>query len=165
MYVYICDTVKLLLLDYFSYINHECCFPQFCCPRPTRKTIKNIVGKAWTHLRNLYARKDFWVVMLVTASPFCHRQGQMVARGTYSELQGSGLDFTSLLQEEEGQEEERQGMTPIPVSRCPHTLSDNSMSSMSSLSSSRYSLIEGAEPLAVVGIFETTKTWAVSIHV
>ncbi|XP_041806324.1 ATP-binding cassette sub-family C member 4-like [Chelmon rostratus] len=78
------------------------------------------------------------------------KEGQMVARGTYSELQGSGLDFTSLLQEEEGQEEERQGMTPIPVSRCPHTLSDNSMSSMSSLSSSRYSLIEGAEPLAVV---------------
>ncbi|XP_076603001.1 ATP-binding cassette sub-family C member 4-like [Chaetodon auriga] len=65
--------------------------------------------------------------------------GQMVAHGTYSELQASGLDFTSLLQEEEGQEEEGQGMT--------HTLSDNS--SMSSLSS-RYSLVEGAEPLAVV---------------
>lgn len=75
----------------------------------------------------------------------------MVARGTYSELQGSGLDFTSLLKEDEGQEEERQDMTPIPVSCCPHTLSDNSVSSMSSLSSSQYSLIEGA----VVGIFET----------
>lgn len=81
----------------------------------------------------------------------------MVACGTYSELQGSGLDFTSLLKEKEGQEEDRQGTTPIPgsVSRCPHTLSDNSLSSMSSLSSSRYSLFEGAEPLAVVGIFET----------
>ncbi|XP_070832533.1 ATP-binding cassette sub-family C member 4-like [Chaetodon trifascialis] len=67
------------------------------------------------------------------------KEGQMVAHGTYSELQSSGLDFTSLLQEEEGQEEEGQGMT--------RTLSDNS--SMSSLSS-RYSLIEGAEPLAVV---------------
>lgn len=75
----------------------------------------------------------------------------MVARGTYSELQGSGLDFTSLLKEDEGQEEERQDTTPIPVSCCPHTLSDNSVSSMSSLSSSQYSLIEGA----VVGIFET----------
>ncbi|XP_067459760.1 ATP-binding cassette sub-family C member 4-like isoform X2 [Thunnus thynnus] len=80
------------------------------------------------------------------------KQGQVVARGTYSELQRSGLDLTSLLKEDEGQEEERQGTTPIPgtVSRCPHTLSDNSMSSMSSLSSSRYSLIEGTEPLAVV---------------
>nr|XP_046259914.1 ATP-binding cassette sub-family C member 4-like isoform X1 [Scatophagus argus] len=78
------------------------------------------------------------------------KEGQMVARGTYSELQGSGLDFTSLLKEEEGPEEERQGMTPVPVSRCPHTLSDNSVSSMSSLSSSRYSLIEGVEPHTAV---------------
>nr|XP_033474245.1 multidrug resistance-associated protein 4-like [Epinephelus lanceolatus] len=77
------------------------------------------------------------------------KQGQMVAKGTYSELQGSGLDFTSLLQEEEVQEEERQVTTPIPatVSRLSYTLSDNSMSS---LSSSQYSLIEGAEPLAAV---------------
>ncbi|XP_031714239.1 multidrug resistance-associated protein 4-like [Anarrhichthys ocellatus] len=80
------------------------------------------------------------------------KQGQMVARGTYSELQGSGLEFTCLLKEEESQEEERQDVTPISgtVSRFPHTLSDNSMSSLSSLSSSRYSLIEGAEPPAVV---------------
>ncbi|GLD66233.1 multidrug resistance-associated protein 4-like protein [Lates japonicus] len=82
------------------------------------------------------------------------KEGQMVAQGTYNDLQSSGLDFTSLLKEEEGQgeEEDRQGTTPIPgnVPRFPHTLSDNSMSSMSSLSSSRCSLIEGAEPLAVV---------------
>lgn len=80
----------------------------------------------------------------------------MLACGTYSELQGSGIDFTSLLKEEEGQEE-RQSTTPISVSRYPHTLSDNSMSSMSSLSSSRYSLIDGTEPLAVVGTCETFK--------
>ncbi|CAK6954010.1 ATP-binding cassette sub-family C member 4-like [Scomber scombrus] len=80
------------------------------------------------------------------------KQGQMVARGTYSELRRSGLNLISLLKEDEGQEEERQVTTPIPgtISRFSHTLSDNSMSSMSSLSSSRYSLIEGAEPLAVV---------------
>ncbi|XP_023271735.1 multidrug resistance-associated protein 4-like [Seriola lalandi dorsalis] len=80
------------------------------------------------------------------------KEGQLVAQGTYNQLQGSGLDFTSLLKEDDGQEEERQGTTPIPgtVSRFPHTLSDNSMSSMSSLTSSRCSLIEGAEPLAVV---------------
>ncbi|KAE8299274.1 Multidrug resistance-associated protein 4 [Larimichthys crocea] len=75
------------------------------------------------------------------------KEGQMLACGTYSELQGSGIDFTSLLKEEEGQEE-RRSTTPISVSRYPHTLSDNS--SMSSLSSSRYSLIDGAEPLSVV---------------
>uniref|UniRef100_A0A4W6FYM0 Multidrug resistance-associated protein 4 n=1 Tax=Lates calcarifer TaxID=8187 RepID=A0A4W6FYM0_LATCA len=88
------------------------------------------------------------------------KEGQMVAQGTYNDLQSSGLDFTSLLKEEEGQgeEEDRQGMTPIPgnVPRFPHTLSDNSMSSMSSLSSSRCSLIEGAEPLAVVGLTATS---------
>ena len=88
----------------------------------------------------------------------------MVARGTYSELQGSGLDFTSLLKEEERQEEERQGATPIPgtVSRFPHTLSDNSMSSMSSLASSRYSLIEGADPL-VVSIFNIQTTGIIKL--
>ncbi|XP_072253083.1 ATP-binding cassette sub-family C member 4-like [Leuresthes tenuis] len=76
------------------------------------------------------------------------KEGQMVARGTYSELQGSGLDFTSLLKED--QDEELQDTTPLPgtVSCFPHALSDNS--SMSSLSSSQYSLIEGAESLAVV---------------
>ncbi|XP_035030028.2 ATP-binding cassette sub-family C member 4 isoform X1 [Hippoglossus stenolepis] len=80
------------------------------------------------------------------------KEGQMVAQGTYRELQSCGLDFTSLLKEEENQEEERQGTTPIPgtVSRFSHTLSDNSMSSMSSLSSSRYSLIEGGEPPSAV---------------
>ncbi|XP_036965888.1 multidrug resistance-associated protein 4-like isoform X3 [Acanthopagrus latus] len=71
------------------------------------------------------------------------KEGQMVARGTYSELQGSGLDFTSLLsKEEEVQEEERRGTTPISIA--------HSLSSMSSLASSKYSLIEGADPLPVV---------------
>uniref|UniRef100_A0AAQ4NUK3 Multidrug resistance-associated protein 4 n=1 Tax=Gasterosteus aculeatus aculeatus TaxID=481459 RepID=A0AAQ4NUK3_GASAC len=78
------------------------------------------------------------------------KQGQMVARGTYSELQGSGLDFTSLLKGEEGQGKERHGVTPTSgtVPRLAHTLSDNSMSSLCSLSSS---LIEGADPLTVAG--------------
>ncbi|TNN29575.1 Multidrug resistance-associated protein 4 [Liparis tanakae] len=61
-------------------------------------------------------------------------------------------EIVVLKQEEEEEEEERQGGTPISgtVSNFPQTLSDNSLSS---LSSSRYSLIEGAEPPAVVGIF------------
>ncbi|KAM4559458.1 ATP-binding cassette sub-family C member 4-like isoform 1-T1 [Odontesthes bonariensis] len=68
------------------------------------------------------------------------KEGQMVARGTYSELQGSGVDFTSLLKED--QDEELQDTTSLPGTV--------SCSSMSSLSSSQYSLIEGAESLAVV---------------
>ncbi|XP_054643013.1 ATP-binding cassette sub-family C member 4-like isoform X4 [Dunckerocampus dactyliophorus] len=75
------------------------------------------------------------------------KEGQMVSSGTYSELQSSGLDFSLLLKEEESQEE-RQSTTPTPgnVSRCPRTLSDNSISS---LSSSHYSLME-EEPLRLV---------------
>uniref|UniRef100_A0A3B4FVI5 ATP binding cassette subfamily C member 4 n=1 Tax=Pundamilia nyererei TaxID=303518 RepID=A0A3B4FVI5_9CICH len=41
------------------------------------------------------------------------KEGQMVARGTYSELQGSGLDFTSLLKEDKDQDEQRQNTTPL----------------------------------------------------
>lgn len=78
----------------------------------------------------------------------------MVARGTYNELQGSGLDFTSLLTEEEGQEEEKQDPSTVPVCRGHH---DNSVSSLSSLSSSQHSLFDGGESQAVVGIFEIIK--------
>ncbi|KAM6934339.1 ATP-binding cassette sub-family C member 4-like [Xenentodon cancila] len=75
------------------------------------------------------------------------KEGQMVARGTYGELQTSGLDFTSLLKED--QENEKQDMTSLTgtVSCLPNTLSDNS--STSSLTSSQYSLIEGKDSLAV----------------
>lgn len=66
----------------------------------------------------------------------------MVTRGTYSELQGSGLDFASLLKEDEdGPEDERQ---EAPAARCSRALSNYSVSSMSSLSSSRHSLMDGA---------------------
>lgn len=71
----------------------------------------------------------------------------MVARGTYSELQGSGLDFTSLLREDRDQDEDGQNTAPLPGA-----LSNNS--SRSSLASSHYSLIEGTEPLTVVGVFK-----------
>lgn len=82
----------------------------------------------------------------------------MVACGTFSELQSSGLDFISLLKEEEDKEEARQGTTSIPgtLSHCARSLRDNSKSSLSSLSTSQYSLIEGAEPLEVVGISDFT---------
>uniref|UniRef100_A0A3B3BJB3 Multidrug resistance-associated protein 4 n=1 Tax=Oryzias melastigma TaxID=30732 RepID=A0A3B3BJB3_ORYME len=67
------------------------------------------------------------------------KEGQMVARGTYRELQLSGVDFTSLLKYE--QEDERQDAAPFTC--LPRVLSDRS--SMSSLSSSQYSLIEGTD--------------------
>ncbi|XP_008326492.1 multidrug resistance-associated protein 4 isoform X3 [Cynoglossus semilaevis] len=78
------------------------------------------------------------------------KEGQMVAQGTFSELQCSGVDFTSLLKEDD-QNEERQGTSPVPgsVSDLSHAPPDNCLSSMSSLSSSKYSLIEGVEPLVV----------------
>lgn len=82
-------------------------------------------------------------VFLRLSSPLCRpHQGHMVTRGTYSELQGSGLDFASLLKEDEdAPEEERQ---EAPAARCARTLSDHSVSSVSSLSSSRHSLMDGA---------------------
>ncbi|XP_056145091.1 ATP-binding cassette sub-family C member 4-like [Lampris incognitus] len=87
------------------------------------------------------------------------KDGQMVVRGTYSELQSSGVDFTSLLKEEEDLEEGRQGTTPIPgpLYCSPHTLSE---SSMPSLSSSLYSLMEGVDqlPVAVQPMVEESRS-------
>ncbi|XP_061827424.1 ATP-binding cassette sub-family C member 4-like isoform X3 [Nerophis lumbriciformis] len=67
------------------------------------------------------------------------KEGQMVASGTYGELQSSGLDFSSLLKEEENQEERQS----IDI-RYPRTLSDDSVS----MSSSHCSLME-EEPLTL----------------
>lgn len=86
-------------------------------------------------------------------------QGHVVARGTYNELQGSGLDFTSLLMEKEGQEEEKQDPSTVPVCHGHH---DNLASSLSSLSSSQHSLFDGGESQAVVGIFEIKSSKKIS---
>lgn len=70
----------------------------------------------------------------------------MVARGTFTELQGSGLDFTSLLKKDEEDEVEGKGGTePAPgtLTGSPHTLSQSSMPSLSS--SSMHSVIEGVD--------------------
>lgn len=71
----------------------------------------------------------------------------MVAQGSLSELQGLGVDFTSLLKDEDNLEEERLTITPSSgmASLCSHT------SSMSSLSSSLHSLIVGAQTHELVG--------------
>ncbi|XP_057709527.1 ATP-binding cassette sub-family C member 4-like isoform X2 [Corythoichthys intestinalis] len=71
------------------------------------------------------------------------KEGQLVAKGSYSELQSSGLDFSSLLKEDDNLEE-RTSVTSISgrASFCLSTLSDKTMSSMASLSASCYSLRE-----------------------
>uniref|UniRef100_A0A8C7Y8E0 Multidrug resistance-associated protein 4 n=1 Tax=Oryzias sinensis TaxID=183150 RepID=A0A8C7Y8E0_9TELE len=78
------------------------------------------------------------------------KEGQMVARGTYRELQLSGVDFTSLLKHD--QEDEQQDFHPFTC--LPHVLSDRS--SVSSLSSSQYSLIEGKDALSMVCLTATS---------
>lgn len=52
----------------------------------------------------------------------------MVAKGTYAELQRSGVDFTSLLKKEE--EEEQQ--PPLDIPSRSRTLSQNSVRSQTS---------------------------------
>ncbi|XP_055086826.1 ATP-binding cassette sub-family C member 4-like isoform X2 [Periophthalmus magnuspinnatus] len=80
------------------------------------------------------------------------KEGHMVANGTFSELQHCGVDFTSLLKDEENPEDERQTITPSSgmASCCSHTRSNHSTSSMSSLSSSQYSLMDGTQSQAMV---------------
>ncbi|XP_052455081.1 ATP-binding cassette sub-family C member 4 [Carassius gibelio] len=57
------------------------------------------------------------------------KEGHMVASGTYSELQQSGVDFTSLLKKDEEEEGEKEEVPRSPRSR---TLSQNSVRSRSS---------------------------------
>ncbi|XP_026112988.1 ATP-binding cassette sub-family C member 4 [Carassius auratus] len=57
------------------------------------------------------------------------KEGHMVARGTYSELQRSGVDFTSLLKKDEEEEGEKGEAPRSPRSR---TLSQNSVRSHTS---------------------------------
>lgn len=74
------------------------------------------------------------------------KEGHMVAKGTYTELQRSGLDFTSLLKEEEEQPQPPQDI----ITRC-RTLSQNSVLSQTS---SVHSVKDGdhlpAEPVQTV---------------
>ncbi|KAM9334356.1 ATP-binding cassette sub-family C member 4-like [Symphorus nematophorus] len=57
------------------------------------------------------------------------KEGHMVAKGTYTELQTSGLDFTSLLKKEE---EEEQQQPPQEIAARSRTLSQNSVLSQAS---------------------------------
>ncbi|XP_061696778.1 ATP-binding cassette subfamily C member 4-like [Syngnathoides biaculeatus] len=84
------------------------------------------------------------------------KEGKTVASGSYSELQTSGLDFSSLLKMEDSQEE-RASTTPSAL-YCPSSLSNNSISSMTSLSASCYSLMEETLTLAARPTDEESRT-------
>uniref|UniRef100_A0A8C7QZJ1 Multidrug resistance-associated protein 4 n=1 Tax=Oncorhynchus mykiss TaxID=8022 RepID=A0A8C7QZJ1_ONCMY len=71
------------------------------------------------------------------------KEGHVVARGTYSELQHSGVDFTSLLK----RDEEEEPQTNNNHSVVKHAFSQNSISSHTS---SMHSVKDGAEQLPVV---------------
>uniref|UniRef100_A0A4W5MT22 Multidrug resistance-associated protein 4 n=1 Tax=Hucho hucho TaxID=62062 RepID=A0A4W5MT22_9TELE len=74
------------------------------------------------------------------------KEGHMVARGTYSELQHSGVDFTSLLK----RDEEEEPQTNNNHSVVKHAFSQNSISSRNSVVShttSMHSIKDGAEQL------------------
>ncbi|CAB1327867.1 unnamed protein product, partial [Coregonus sp. 'balchen'] len=76
------------------------------------------------------------------------KEGHMVARGTYSELQHSGVDFTSLLK----RDEEEEPQTNNNHSVVKHALSQNSVCSRNSVvshTSSMHSVQDGAEQLPV----------------
>lgn len=59
----------------------------------------------------------------------CLFQGHMVAKGSYTELQQSGVDFTSLLKKDE---EEEQQQPPQDISDRSRTMSQISMMSQAS---------------------------------
>ncbi|XP_029521276.2 ATP-binding cassette sub-family C member 4-like isoform X1 [Oncorhynchus nerka] len=77
------------------------------------------------------------------------KEGHVVARGTYSELQHSGVDFTSLLK----RDEEEEPQTNNNHSVVKHAFSQNSISSWNSVvshTSSMHSVKDGAEQLPTV---------------
>ncbi|XP_071321050.1 ATP-binding cassette sub-family C member 4-like [Trachinotus anak] len=80
------------------------------------------------------------------------KEGHMVAKGTYTELQQSGVDFTSLLKKEEEEEQQQQQQQPPPDTPTrSRTLSQNSVLSQAS---SVHSVKDGdqlpAEPVQTV---------------
>ncbi|XP_070786421.1 ATP-binding cassette sub-family C member 4-like isoform X1 [Enoplosus armatus] len=94
------------------------------------------------------------------------KEGHMVAKGTYTELQQSGLDFTSLLKKEE-EEEQQQQQPPQDIHARDRTLSQNSVLSQTS---SVHSVKDGdqlpAEPVqAVVEESRAQGTIGVSLYV
>uniref|UniRef100_A0A3Q1HYV3 Multidrug resistance-associated protein 4 n=1 Tax=Anabas testudineus TaxID=64144 RepID=A0A3Q1HYV3_ANATE len=79
------------------------------------------------------------------------KEGHMVAKGTYTELQRSGVDFTSLLKKEEEEEQQQQPPQGSSIVARSRTLSQNSVLSHTS---SVHSVKDGeqlpAEPVHMV---------------
>uniref|UniRef100_A0A674ELL6 Multidrug resistance-associated protein 4 n=1 Tax=Salmo trutta TaxID=8032 RepID=A0A674ELL6_SALTR len=81
------------------------------------------------------------------------KEGHVVARGTYSELQHSGVNFTSLLK----RDEEEEPQTNNNHSVVKHAFSQNSISSQNSEvshTSSMHSVKDGAEQLSVAYVLQ-----------
>ncbi|XP_019910634.2 multidrug resistance-associated protein 4-like isoform X2 [Esox lucius] len=94
------------------------------------------------------------------------KEGHMVARGTFAELQGSGVDFTSLLKKDEDAEVEGEEAAVPALGRLSHSLRTLSWSSMPSLSSSMHSVMEGAaqpEPVQH-GVVESRSEGTIGFH-
>uniref|UniRef100_A0A8C8HTG5 Multidrug resistance-associated protein 4 n=1 Tax=Oncorhynchus tshawytscha TaxID=74940 RepID=A0A8C8HTG5_ONCTS len=75
------------------------------------------------------------------------KEGHVVGRGTYSELQHSGVDFTSLLKRDEEEPQTNNNHSVVK-----HAFSQNSISSWNSVvshTSSMHSVKDGAEQLSV----------------
>uniref|UniRef100_A0A7N6BJF9 Multidrug resistance-associated protein 4 n=1 Tax=Anabas testudineus TaxID=64144 RepID=A0A7N6BJF9_ANATE len=71
------------------------------------------------------------------------KEGHMVAKGTYTELQRSGVDFTSLLKKEEEEEQQQQPPQGSSIVARSRTLSQNSVLSHTSS-------VHSAEPVHMV---------------
>ncbi|KAF7669999.1 hypothetical protein LDENG_00090130 [Lucifuga dentata] len=78
------------------------------------------------------------------------KEGHMVAQGTYTELQRSGVDFTSLLKKDEDEEQQ----PPQEVTNRVRTLSQNSVLSVTS---SLHSMKDGGEQLPAEPVLTVTE--------
>uniref|UniRef100_A0A8C7TRQ2 Multidrug resistance-associated protein 4 n=1 Tax=Oncorhynchus mykiss TaxID=8022 RepID=A0A8C7TRQ2_ONCMY len=80
------------------------------------------------------------------------KEGHVVARGTYSELQHSGVDFTSLLKRDEEEPQTNNNHSVVQ-----HAFSQNSICSWNSVvshTSSMHSVKDGAEQLSVAYVLQ-----------
>ncbi|KAL0963885.1 hypothetical protein UPYG_G00314870 [Umbra pygmaea] len=89
-------------------------------------------------------------------------EGHMVARGTFTELQCSGVDFTSLLMKDEDAEDEVDE-APGRLSRSPHTLSQSSIPSPTSSMHSVMEAVDQPEPEQHV-VEESRSEGTIGIH-
>lgn len=94
---------------------------------PAKLRVMFVEKQNQTKYCSLHQNNRHYSLFSVSLLFVCTLQGHIVAKGTYTELQQSGVDFTSLLKEEE---EEQQPPQDIPARS--RTLSQNSLLSQTS---------------------------------